>query len=260
MSDSLNSKAITEHLCPKAREFFCPIETHLSLSSTQDYCVRQASSAGSSNLVVFAEHQSLGRGRTGRTWVSPKDAQLCFSLIWNPAIKKNKLSGLSLLVGIAIAKALREYSIKGVMLKWPNDLIVDGKKLGGILVEILEHAVVIGAGINIQLPQTIQTTINQPVTDLATTNPSTIIHRNTLAAVILNSLHSHLTKFEQTGFSAFVADWQTVDYLFNKTLEWRSNSIIKTGLAAGVSDKGELLLKHPKGTHIISSGSVRVRA
>ena len=131
---------------------------------------RLATHAAASGSVIACERQVAGRGRRGRIWMSEGGASLTFSLLWRFGRRDRPvaLSGLSLTVAVAVAQALEQMGFAGIALKWPNDLLHDGAKLGGILVEVnAPGTAIIGIGLNVQLPPAFAATLGRPVTDLA---------------------------------------------------------------------------------------------
>ena len=121
------------------------------MDSTNAEPMRQAEAGGAPGLVCTAEQQTAGRGRRGRQWVSPFASNLYLSLVWEFSQGAAALEGLSLAVGVAVARALAACDVPAVQLKWPNDVLHDGAKLGGILLEMTGDAagacqVVVGVG------------------------------------------------------------------------------------------------------------------
>ncbi|MBI4357582.1 MAG: biotin--[acetyl-CoA-carboxylase] ligase [Gammaproteobacteria bacterium] len=256
----LNAEVIRSYLTPLAQSFFHAIETRFMVDSTQDTLVVEVPPH---NAVLFAEYQTKGRGRAGRTWVNPLGGQLAFSLLWKTKRGSEDLSGLSLVVGIAVAKTLRHQGVSNLKLKWPNDLILRGKKLGGILIDVLEtessQSVVIGVGMNLRLARTVKQDIHQPVTDLAC-HPLLLHNRNALAASILNTLTESLRLFESGGCEPFLQEWQSLDFLFGKAIEWKMGDTTQRGVAEGVNARGELCVRQEEAIQAIVCGDISVKA
>ena len=176
-----------------------------------------------SGHTLFAEQQTAGRGRRGRTWVSPLGRNIYSSTVWRFSAGASGLSGLSLAVGVAIVKALEALGYKGVGLKWPNDLLWQGKKLGGILIEISGDAagpchVVVGIGLNVSMSeQQAADDIDQPWIDLASISEQPI-DKNAIAAALLNQLIPMLSTFEANGFEPLLQDWLERDAFLGRDI------------------------------------------
>jgi BirA family biotin operon repressor/biotin-[acetyl-CoA-carboxylase] ligase len=195
----------------------------------------------------IAEYQLAGRGRRGRTWVSPFASHLYFSYYWRFESGIEKLSGLSLLVGIATVNALEKTGIKGVSLKWPNDLYYQGKKLAGILIELNAQAnaachTVIGIGINVRMPPEQAKLIDQPWIDLNSLNNEKV-DRNVLSANIIMELQTLLPEYEKSGLKAHLQRWFELDCFLNQPVNVLLADKTKAGICRGIDEKGGLLLE-----------------
>lgn len=197
--------------------------------------------------VIVAEAQTAGRGRRGNTWVSPFGSNLYFSMYWPLEQGIQAAMGLSLVVAVAVAELLeRRYQLP-LQLKWPNDIYLAGQKLGGILVELAgqSHAqcdVVIGLGLNVQMPSTAASAISQPFTDLAQ-HVSAPIDRNWLVAALQQQLCDLMQHFEQTGFSAYVPRFNQRDMWHGQIVTISSATTQHSGICRGVDQQGALLLE-----------------
>ncbi len=189
------------------------------IDSTNTALLNQAMSGAVSGTCLAAELQTAGRGRRGRAWQSALGASLTFSLLWRFESGAASLGGLSLAVGLAVANALRALGIDAE-LKWPNDIVVDDHKLGGILIEtqgdmLGPTVAVIGIGLNVRLPDAIRLAIDQPVTDIATVSAdaavtSPALNRNTLLPAILTQLVAVLDQFQHRGFASLRDQWRAL--------------------------------------------------
>lgn len=232
--------------------------------STNSELMRRAAAGAPAGSVVVADHQSAGRGRRGRTWLSAPEASLTFSLLWRFEGPSSRLSGLSLAVGVGLAAALEGLGARGIRLKWPNDVLrADGDvfaKLAGILVELASDRrgtqAVIGIGLNLlpptePLPQA-AAGLSQALTDL----PS----RHVVLAVILLELQQVLDRFAGAGFAGLRADWQ-----LRHAWQGRRVQILDDGSAPllgeclGCDDDGALLLQTGQGLQRVVSGDVSLR-
>lgn len=214
--------------------------------------------------VCLAEWQTNGRGRRGRQWVSPFAANLYLSLGWQFNDVPPGFTALGMVSAIAAARALRTLNIPDVAIKWPNDLQVSGKKLGGILVDMQGEPpgrvrAVIGVGINVRMPRETGKQIDQPWTDLAALVPGESIDRNLLAAAIIQELMTALQVFEVQGFHAFGADWRALDLAAGRPVYLQYQQQIINGMALGVDQDGALLLRTETGTRRFVSGDLSLR-
>lgn len=209
----------------------------------------QASSASGS--VVLSEYQTMGRGRRGKHWVSPFAANLYLSMVWDFDQGASALQGLSLAIGVAVSRALKQLNIHGVRLKWPNDIYIENKKLGGILLEMVgdpagQCTVIIGIGINHAMPQQSGEGIDQQWTDLTTVS-SKAISRNQLAAYIINHCFEVLSDYQQRGFDYYQDEWQAIDAFQGSPAEVSTVNQSTAGTAVGVDERGALKLKLANG-------------
>ncbi len=196
--------------------------------------------------VIVAEAQSAGRGRRGNGWYSPFGSNLYFSMYWQLEQGIQAAMGLSLVVGIAVARLLESRYQCALKLKWPNDLYINHKKLGGVLIELTgqTHAdcdVVIGIGLNIQMPPTGETKIDQPFTDLVQ-ETGIEVDRNQLVAEMQQQLIQTLQHFEQNGFTDFVAEFNQRNEFDELTVQLSGGSAPQMGVCKGVDHQGGLIL------------------
>ena len=214
--------------------------------------------------VCLAEFQSAGRGRRGRGWVSPFGANLYLSLAWRFDEWPPGFTALGMVTAIATVRALSSLGIAGVGIKWPNDLVAAGRKLGGVLIDIQGEPpgatrAVIGVGLNVRMPPAAAVDIDQPWMDLNTLSDSDPPQRNVLAAALIGSLCNALDEFAHTGFAAFSGDWQSLDLVAGRAVALHSHEQTVTGVAAGVDEQGALLLRTAQGVKRFVSGDVSLR-
>jgi BirA family biotin operon repressor/biotin-[acetyl-CoA-carboxylase] ligase len=208
-------------------------------------------------FLLLAGSQTAGRGRAGRAWHSDPGAALTFSLAWKFPLPLQALAGLPLAVGVALAKALAPFDVE-VRLKWPNDVLKDGNKLAGILIETAPVAgtdqaiwAIIGVGLNLAIPQR--------MSGQAAALP--VLDRNLLMTALLDSLSDGLLQFEATGFSAFAADWTRLHaYQGRQVAILDGGRILHEGVAIGIDSSGRLLLQTATGQVAIMAGDVSLRA
>jgi len=233
-------------------------------STNADLMARGAAGALSTPLLLVAEHQSAGRGRAGRSWLSQPDSSLTFSLAWRFGGGAQRLLGLPLAVGVAVAGALAALDVP-VQLKWPNDLLKDGAKLAGILIETQNAAgadgpatvAVIGIGMNLAMPDALEQQIGREV---AAAPWLARMDRNALLAKLLDALATALTEFDQHGFAPFTARWNLLHAWAGQPVRILDNGVtLQQGAAAGVDDSGRLLLDTDGGRVAIAAGDVSLR-
>jgi BirA family biotin operon repressor/biotin-[acetyl-CoA-carboxylase] ligase len=193
------------------------VDVVATIASTNTEMLERAQQGAASGACLAAEIQTAGRGRRGRSWHSAFAASLTFSLLWRFDKGAAQLGGLSLVVGLALVRALRAAGVGDAMLKWPNDVVVRNRKLAGILIETTGDmlgptAAVIGIGVNVRLPgaalKAISREIDQPVTDvMAHAAHTSQISRNTLLANLLRELVPALDQFNVAGFADLREEW-----------------------------------------------------
>jgi BirA family biotin operon repressor/biotin-[acetyl-CoA-carboxylase] ligase len=211
-------------------------------------------------VLLVAEHQTAGRGRAGRSWLSSSGGSLTFSLAWHFADGPQRLLGLPLAVGVALAETLGRLGVQ-VQLKWPNDLLKDGNKLAGILIETQAGLggtwAVIGIGLNLVMPEDLEQQIGRSVADAAWLAR---MDRDALMAALLDGLAAMLGEFEQAGFAPFCPRWNLRHAWQGATVRILDRGeVLHEGMAAGVDDGGRLLLDTEGGRITIVAGDVSLR-
>lgn len=210
-----------------------------------------------------AEVQTAGRGRRGRRWYAPFGAAICMSYAQSFRQSPAGFGGIGLVAGVAVADALASFGYR-VGLKWPNDLVVDGAKLGGLLAESRGEAggamrVVVGIGINWRLPSgALDGLVDQAVTDLAA-SPITLPARDTIVAQVLNHLSGALEEFADAGFTGFRARWGERDVLRERPVQVTLDKESVDGIALGIDPEGALRVRTPGGERRFTAGEVSVR-
>lgn len=260
----LDAAVITKYLNPASFGVTGPTIFVLdSVNSTNDLAL-QAAAKGAPNLSIWvAEHQVAGRGRRGKQWMSPMLGNIYCSLLWRLSGGAPALDGLSLVVGIAIAQTLRAIGLEALQLKWPNDIWIDGKKVGGVLIEISgdpfgECSVVIGFGINIFLSDAMISGIEQPATALSPNIP--LPERNRLLGMLVNSIVQALHEHKVNGFEPFMSRWRDFDALNGRQILVHAGNETIQGKCLGITSRGALQVETAKGIEALYSGEVSVRA
>jgi BirA family transcriptional regulator, biotin operon repressor / biotin---[acetyl-CoA-carboxylase] ligase len=234
------------------------------IDSTNAQLLKRAAAGASSGTVIAAEWQTAGRGRRGRTWHALPGAALTFSLLWRFEQGAGFLAGLSLAAGLAVTRALAALNVRDAGLKWPNDVLWEGRKLAGILIEMQgdmlgPSAAVIGIGLNCRLPPQLIDRIDQPAADF-TTAAGAVPDRNALLARLLIELDGVLTLFSREGFAPFRAEWRTCDVYRGKPVRIAlPDGGIVNGIEEGVAENGALLVATNSGELRFHSGEVSLR-
>jgi BirA family biotin operon repressor/biotin-[acetyl-CoA-carboxylase] ligase len=236
------------------------VQLHMSIPSTNQTLMQRQQQQSIHAEVVLAEVQTSGRGRLGRQWQSPFGQNVALSLGWNFAGGASALEGLSLVVGVSLAQALADLGVHQVQLKWPNDVLVGGKKLAGILLEMRGDAtgpchVVIGIGLNVHL--THDDAIDQPWVSL--TQLGYTLSRNDIVAQILLRLNRHLHQFVRHGFSAVRDEWQKCHYYQDQPVQLLLAGKSVEGVCRGVDLVGALMVEHGGIVKAYSGGEISLR-
>lgn len=245
------------------------LDLYWEIDSTSSELQRRGLQAADFSIVL-AETQSAGRGRRGRSWLSPPGLNLYLSCLKRFDGGFAALSGLSLAVGTIVLRALESLGVEGAGLKWPNDVLArggngrSGGKLAGILVELSGEyqgpcAAVIGIGLNLRLTPALHEQAGQPACDLASLCGGTPPDRNRVAAALIAALADGLAEFASQGFAAFVDDYARHDLLRDAPLRLSGALGEFDGVGAGVDVRGALQLRTSDGLRCIDSADVTVR-
>ena len=220
--------------------------------------------ADQSNILSFhiTEQQIAGKGRNGKKWVSPKGRNIYLSTAWITELNYTELDGLSLATGIVVAKSLNKYANNQIKLKWPNDLLVNNKKISGVLIETIDLdsklGVVIGIGINIHMNEAEGKDIDQSWVSLD--GISNKIHdRNEILGDLISGISVMTEDFSRKGFKAFKADFEKLDLLIGKKCKIEIKGTDKIVEASGINDRGELVVKDNSEYLTLRYGEVSIR-
>ncbi len=243
---------IREELSADVDTLIASLEIHDQIDSTNRYLVERAQLDAPTGSVCFAEYQSAGKGRRGRQWVSPYGGNIYLSILWRFQQGPAAISGLSLAIGVAVIRALKQYQINDIGLKWPNDIYSQGQKLGGILVEVSGETdgpccAVIGLGLNLFMPEAEAEQINQAWTDLSKITGQRLL-RNKLAGILLNQLLPVVSEYEDVGIQAFLEEWRSYDCLAGKAATLFIGQQQFEGVVQGIDANGMLLIERPDGS------------
>jgi BirA family transcriptional regulator, biotin operon repressor / biotin---[acetyl-CoA-carboxylase] ligase len=267
-SAPLDTTQILEKLSNEVRSRVRSVEVVWSIGSTNTVLLSRPNPPIGCSEVMLAEYQTAGRGRRGRTWLAPPGGAICLSLSWTFRAVHEDLGALGLVIGVCVSGALQAAGLAHARLKWPNDVLVDDRKLAGILIDLRAESdgpacVVIGIGVNVALGAGLLAKIAEtgiPATDLVTAGlaqPS----RNAVAGLIVEYCIRGLLEFERDGLRPFIDDWREADALRGRMVDVRgAGGEVARGLARGVDLHGALLVETAEGgLRKFLSGDVSVR-
>lgn len=266
--DLLDGRVILDALSSSARERLDRLDVLLTVDSTNRFVADAPTTEQARAHVCVAELQTAGRGRRGRSWVAPFGSGVCLSLGWRFAEAPPTFSALSLAVGAAAVRALRRFGVHDVGLKWPNDLIRQGRKLAGILIEMRGESagpahVVIGIGVNTRLPASARLSLAEQQAALATDLHELLQERtptrNELIAALVDEMISMLHVFTKEGFAAFIDEWRRLDTLADAQVKVINGAQTLLGVARGVDGDGGLLVEIDGRVQKFISGEVTLR-
>lgn len=264
----LNLESLIKYLYPESKHFF--LQVFDSTDSTNSFLIdllRNKPISDNTDLiyVVAAELQTRGRGRNGHVWRSGFGESLTFSLSWSfKKYSASQLPSLSLVIGIAIIRVLKYFSIESASLKWPNDVLVNNFKIAGVLIELRSGIkqscqTVIGIGINFNLSEATRSCIDCGVTDLFEITGK-LLDRNLILSSLLLEIKKIISNFEMFGFSYFRKEWITYHaYEGKRVLLKIPNNHIVHGIVDGVNDNGAICLLTDSGRKMFDVGEISLR-
>lgn len=248
----LEAQDILSNLPEDVRPGIERLETFTWLPSTNSHLMGAPAPPAGRAQVCLAEYQSAGRGRRGRPWLSVFGGGLSLSIGWHYGEQPAQLSALSLAVGVAVQRALSAVGIDDVRLKWPNDLLWHGGKVGGILVELNAEAggpahVVAGIGLNVRLPEKLRRRIarerREPVADLEQICAGEPPSRNVLAGEVIAGCVRVFREFGASGFAPWLQSWNALDASGDREVEFELGRERVRGIARGVDSDGALKIE-----------------
>lgn len=231
------------------------------IPSTNGFMLSHTSELKSGDLCV-AEYQSAGRGRRGRTWVSPYGHHLYFSQFWSFPQGMAQAMGLSLVVACSLVEVLKSFGIENVGVKWPNDIYLHFKKLAGILIEMSgqvdsECQLIIGIGVNMAMSEDQGKGIDQPWSDLS--GLAAIPNKTDLVIAMHKQLKRDIQLFEREGLVAFKARWQQADLFHGKEIRLLMGENHLDGICRGIDEQGAVLLEAADGIQAYIGGEISLR-
>lgn len=263
--DLLDDAAVRSAMKADARAMLSQLDIRDSIGSTNAEAMAQIGAGAGSGYVCTAEQQTAGRGRRGRVWVSPYARNLYLSVVWEYHQGAAVLEGMSLAVGVVVARALAACGLPQVQLKWPNDVLHKGAKLGGILLEMTGDPsgacqVVVGIGLNVDMPENTARDIDQAWTDVSRIIEGARPPRSELLGALLQELLPMLANFERTGFGPWRDEWQALDAFAGERVVMHSGSQQMAGVARGVDGRGALQLETAtSGIQSVFGGEISLR-
>ncbi len=259
--ERLSLDAVTGALSERARSWILDCQTLEVVGSTNTLIAEGLATGSVHGTVRIAELQVQGRGRRGRSWQSPYGQNLALSLGVRLPVAPDALGGFSLCVGLAAADALQMIGVPDVTLKWPNDVLVRGRKISGILVEVFSAGpatdIIVGIGINFRIPAAAREEIDQPVIDLDELGGS--YSRNGLAGALISSLIDFSEGFAETGFAPMTAAFDKLHHYHGQTCTLLLGNEQLEGSVRGVTGTGELELLVAGEIRTFNAGEVSLR-
>jgi len=240
------------------------IDVFGSMASTNSFLLTAPPPAAGNIRVVIADHQTAGRGRLGKRWLSPPGSGICLSIAYTFAAQPARLPVLTLALGVGVVHALGDLDVTGVSLKWPNDIVAQDRKLGGILTEVQSRpgavvTVITGIGLNVALPAEADVGAEcggalRPV-DLQTIAKA-LPAREVIGAALIGALYAASATFDAQGFAAFAPSWKRYDWLLGRHIVVEQSDRDIAGIAAGVDAEGALLVDTATDRIRVTSGSI----
>ena len=258
----LDRVVVESNLCPTTAALI-QLEIFQRVDSTNDVAMQLARECSPAGCLVLAEMQTAGKGRRGRTWVSPYGRNIYLSVVRRFSGGAGVVQGLSLAVGVVVVQALKAFGVSGLSLKWPNDILWQGKKLGGILLEINgdpagSFDVIVGLGINVNMSAGEGEAIAQDWTTLVAITGASV-DRSRLSADLASRLLRMLATFEVKGFASYRDAWQELDSSSGQTVVLTAGDVDITGVAKGVTETGALCVETEAGLLEFSGGEISLR-
>jgi BirA family biotin operon repressor/biotin-[acetyl-CoA-carboxylase] ligase len=265
--DLLSADAVRAALEPAVAARVAKLDVFTEISSTNRELILKPPRVGYLDACI-AEYQTAGRGRRGRRWNVPLGGGICLSAGWQFAGMPAELSALTLAVGVVVRRVLARVAGLEIALKWPNDLVFDDRKLGGILLEVAAEAhggahVVAGIGLNVALPPALLPALSdwpRGAIDLKTALGREPPPRAVLVGALLNDVAGLFADYPQQGFAAYRSEWHAADYLRGRAVRVDDESAPIAGTAVGIDTDGALLVETAAGEwRRVVAGDVSVR-
>ena len=262
--DLLDEKTIADNLASDVADCLFAVQYIQQVDSTNAVAAKLVLPPARKFSLVLAEAQSAGKGRRGRSWISPFAANIYLSLVWPLQRPLHAAGVLSPYLAICITESLHALGLSGLGLKWPNDIYCNNKKLAGLLIECsgeLSGAckMIVGLGVNVAMTKYKHIDIDQDWTDVHSNAPDWSLTRSELAVQLINSLVTGLHCFEKTPIEDLVQRWARWDVMQNMAINVHADAEAQQGIARGIDVDGCLLLDTGQGVERISVGDVSLR-
>ncbi len=263
----LDRQIIQPLICTESILHIDSIDVLPTVNSTNYYLQQKISEhclLPSNAKICLAEHQTAGRGRRGRQWFSPYAKNIYFSLVWQLSEINQLVEGLNLVIPVALCKALERSGLHDIVIKWPNDIYWQRKKLAGILVELCGESnslrsIIVGIGVNYDMRDMSDVAIDQPWTDVKSIAEDKLISRNELVAHLITEVVQALLHWQAHGFEWFLSQWQRYDCVTGQPVEMKTYDGVVRGRGLGIDSTGALLLETDQGIKRFYSGDVSLR-
>ena len=261
IDDLLNPYYIRDSLPIESKLLVPVIQVYENIDSTSNILMEK-NCIYPNGHTCFAEKQSNGRGTLEKSWVATK-SNICFSVAWNYEKPLEMTYMLNYFVAIKLVNELTKIGFLGIKVKWPNDIVFNGAKLGGILIDVIHRKdsqlyLVVGVGVNLQAADTDKDNIDQDISDLISVEQNSLVDRNKIAALLLHAVIKSLSEFKECEFRKLSEDWNNMDYNFDKlkTIIVK-NKKIKTTLK-GINELGQLCCFHDDKINLYNINEVRI--
>tara|TARA_Y100001970_G_scaffold238125_1_gene299144 strand:- start:1171 stop:1980 length:810 start_codon:yes stop_codon:yes gene_type:complete len=260
----LDKSKILRYLDPKNLLSLKEVIIYEEIGSTNDAIKKEMQGfiSKSDVIAVLAEKQTAGRGTGGKKWFSPAYKNIYLSFSWNSALAPSQLEGLSLAAAVEVTKALEHSLALKFNLKWPNDIFLSGKKVGGILIETTQSNkltnIVIGIGLNVFMEKKNNVPIDQDWTSISNYLEGKA-DRNKIIGTILNVLIDLRGKFEDRGFAPYKPLFEDLNLLKDQICEVDFHGKRLNGIVKGISDKGELVFATKEKMFFLRSGQALIK-
>lgn len=267
MMSKLEASAIQQALTSLAAAKLDQLEVFDDIPSTNSYLLSKPAPSPGRFRVAVADHQTAGRGRHDRKWITVPGSGLCLSFAYTFDRMPDQLPALTLAIGVGVVAALQQLNIGNISLKWPNDIVALDGKLGGILTEVRSGGgdgvtVVTGIGLNVHIPEDMDVGAESEwahrATDLHSISPE-LPARELLAGTMVEHLFATFEKFDALGFAGFAAAWRQQDWLRGREIDVDMPNEQASGIAAGVDVDGALIVDTQSGPVRVVSGSISIR-
>ncbi|TCS93363.1 biotin--[acetyl-CoA-carboxylase] ligase [Hazenella coriacea] len=257
--DRVAPEEIIPHL--HTQQFGKEIRYEFQTTSTQIAAHQWAKEGAKEGALVVAEEQRSGRGRLGRSWHSPPHTGIWMSLILRPKIPLAHAPHMTLLASIGVSKGIQRVTGLPIQIKWPNDLLINGKKVCGILCELRGeqdriHYLVTGIGINVNTMETDLPPELKPIATSLAMELGSSVHRASLIAVILEELELIYTQYLAEGFSVVRTEWEKAAGMLGQMIKARTTQGELSGKALSLNENGALLLQTEQGVVPIYSAEI----